>query len=100
MEETRSPREATDAAPEETRSPVSTPRTRLFRARRRRNVQIVPLPVTLAEIERFARRPAISILTGAAIAPTKPNVSRPSSWVLSVNGSPVRIGGLGGLIAM
>jgi hypothetical protein len=55
MEETRSPREATDAAPEETRSPVSTPRTRLFRARRRRNVQIVPLPVTLAEIERFEK---------------------------------------------
>ena len=56
MEETRSPREATDAAaPDETRSPVSTPRTRLFRARRRRNVQIVPLPVTLAEIERFEK---------------------------------------------
>src|SRR5207302_4066847 len=30
MEETRSPREATDAAPDETRSPVSTPRTRLL----------------------------------------------------------------------
>ena len=55
MEETRSPREATDAAPEETRSPVSTPCTRLFRVRRRRNAQIVPLPVTLAEIERFEK---------------------------------------------
>ena len=55
MEETRSPREATDAAPEETRSPVSTPCTRLFRVRRRRNALIVPLPVTLAEIERFEK---------------------------------------------
>ena len=34
---------------------MSTPRTRLFRARRRRNVQIVPLPVTLSEIERFEK---------------------------------------------
>jgi hypothetical protein len=59
-------------------------------ARSRRRLELVTRRIVFEREWLDTLEDRISIPTTAATAPTKPKLSRPSSWILSVNASPVR----------
>jgi hypothetical protein len=60
------------------------------RSRSRRRLELVTRRIVFEREWLDTLEDRISIPTTAATAPTKPKLSRPSSWILSVNASPVR----------